>query len=427
MEENHKSEKGAFPDIIELLRKENSFLSKENELLQKQIELYRSEKKVNEQRNLSYQRKLEYVLKIISSGLGNYDNRELPDENGGQNYDDNKSDNAFRQIQDKHREAQNENSEQKNLLQLRNYEHGQQQDEHRLQNEVKEMHHEAHELQFDDNEQNSDEHEHNSNDNKQNPGELEQIPDDNKITSNDKSKEDINNKIISKSYIHEQNESESLKNENEELSGSNVNFIQSQMQPQKDNEGHNNGNEKMSGSELISVNENDSSVNNNVKLEDESENEIKDNDSSVNDNVNVINEHVKPLRGNTDSSKSLKKQENDNGELSGKNRKVDKYENKEYKEFVQVIYENLKVSFSKKYAKKMMDRYVREMIFLMGNKKVSLGELCTAMNTSVSTMMRDLAIFKRKGWVKYYGTSKFGYYRITDEGMKMGEERAFDN
>ena len=413
MEENNNSEKGSFRDIIEHLMKENSFLRRENEILQMQIELYRSEKKVNEQRNSSYFSKLDHVLKIIATGLGNYDNREWQDENGEQNFGLGESDKLIRHNPDEHRELQNDNSEHKNLLQLRSNEHGQQQDEHRHQKDEQGMQRDEHELQIDDNGQSLDE--------------LEHVPDDNKVTLNNKSKQDNDNKDLSETSMHDQNENERLTNENEKLSGSIMAFIQSELRVQKDNEEHKYDNEKITGSELKPINENDNSVKSNVKLKNENGNGSKDNGSSVNDNVNIINEHDKPLRSNAVSSKSFKKPDNDNGELSGKNMKVDKYENNEYKEFVGVLYENLKVSFSKKYAKKMMDRYVREMIFLMNNRKVSLGELCTAIHTSVSTMMRDLAIFKRKGWVKYYGTTKFGYYRITDEGMKMGEERAVDS
>lgn len=420
MEETHKSEKGAFLDIIELLRKENSFLSKENELLQKQIELYRSEKKVNEQRNLSYQRKLEYVLKIISAGHENYDNRELQDENGEQNYDDNKSDNAFRQIQDGDRESINDNSEQKLLLQTRKYEHEQQQDENRHQQDEQELQRDAHEMLTDDNEQNSNEYELQSDDNKQSSEEYEHSPDGNAITS-------ISNKDRSDSYIHDQYENENRINENEELSGRNIKLIQSQLQPQKGNKERDYDNERMPGSNLKPVNENDNPVDENVKRKKSNEDVSNEYDSASKGNVKKINENVKPVRGDANSSGSLRKTDNGNEVLTLNTLRIKNYENKEYKEFVKILYENLKVSFSKKYIKKMMDRYVREMIFLMGNKKVSLGELCTAMNTSVSTMMRDLAIFKRKGWVKYYGTSKFGYYRITDEGMKMGEERAVDS
>lgn len=420
MEENNNSEKGSFRDIIEHLMKENSFLRSENEILQMQIDLYRSEKKVNEQRNLSYYSKLDHVLKIIATGLANYDNREFTDEYREQNFNDSESIKSIRHHLDEHRESQNDNSEQKNLLQSRNYEHREQLEEHRHQKEEQGIQMDAHKLLIDDNEQCPDDNEHS-------PDENAYLPDDNKITSNDRSKQENGNKDLSVLSMHDHNESERLPNENEELSASNINFIQSQIPPKKDNEEHKYDNEKMSASELKPINENDSSANNNVKPKNEIEDGINDNESSVNGNAFVINEYAKPVRDNTNSSKSFKKPDNDNGEHAGRNMKVDRYENTEYKEFVQVLYENLKVSFSKKYAKKMMDRYVREMIFLMNNRKVSLAELCTAMHTSVSTMMRDLAIFKRKGWVKYYGTTKFGYYRITDEGMKMGEERGVES
>ena len=153
---------------------------------------------------------------------------------------------------------------------------------------------------------------------------------------------------------------------------------------QKDNEEHKYDNEKMSVSELKSVNENDNSVKSNVKLKNENGNGNKDNDGSVNDNVDNIKEHGKPLKGNEDSSKSIKKADNDNGELSGKNMKVDKYENKEYKELVQVLYENLKVSFSKKYAKKMMNRYILTFFSLTINISLCIAQpLATKMDEAM--------------------------------------------
>ena len=67
----------------------------------------------------------------------------------------------------------------------------------------------------------------------------------------------------------------------------------------------------------------------------------------------------------------------------------------------------------------MIRRWVNELIYFSGHGRVKGAELMYAMGIRSATLMRDTTLFKNKGWIKYHGTKKNGYYKMTEEGMEF--------
>lgn len=402
MEETSKSEKVPFLKIIELLRAENSFLRRENEILMKQIELYRSEIKVNEQRNTNYREKIDHIIKLISASRKNYEFGDDPDENGERNKAASSSIKALDINQDEHEDINYDNREEEDPTELLYYENGlhrnedgEQIDEQVLQQDEHAPQQDEHVLQQDEHVLQQDEHD--------DVPEIAHL----KINDNENQKNEDG---------QFQNGNENANNENEEGSGRNVNLSGSGMIDSNDNVKQNNDNERVKGSELQIENDNDNPKSDNV-------NSKKGNVTGKESNVKGAYDNVKKGNGNEKVAGSKVKPANDNVKEGNVIENVQDEQKKEYKALADLIKNNIKVTFSKKYIMKMMNRYADEMIYFMNHDKVSLNEICRAMGASVSTMIRDLTIFKRKGWIKYHGTAKFGFYRITDEGRKVAVEK----
>jgi hypothetical protein len=395
MEENNKSEKVPFLKIIELLRAENSFLRRENEILIKQIELYRSEIKVNEQRNTNYREKIDHIIKLISPTRENYGNGDNSNENGEENNAGSSSNKASDINQDEHGNYKYDNEKETDPTELKNYEYGlnreengEQIDEHALQHDANASKQDEHVLQHDEHED---------------------------FSKTAISQRDENGKHIIEAGQN-QNENDNPNKVNEEGAGRKEKPFGSEVVDSNDNVKQNKSNESVKRSELKTENDNDKLNNDNV-------NSNKGNVTGKESNVTGASDNEKSANGNEKITGSKVKAVNDNVKVGNVILNIQDEKKREYKVLAELIKNNIKVTFSKKYIKKMMDRYADEMIYFMNHDKVSLNEICRAMGASVSTMIRDLAIFKRKGWIKYHGTAKFGFYRITDEGRKVAVEK----
>jgi len=57
----------------------------------------------------------------------------------------------------------------------------------------------------------------------------------------------------------------------------------------------------------------------------------------------------------------------------------------------------------------------------MNNEKVFMGELLKRAGTSIPVLMRDVKLFKSKGWMIFVGGTRIGHYEMTKEGRKLGE------
>ena len=85
------------------------------------------------------------------------------------------------------------------------------------------------------------------------------------------------------------------------------------------------------------------------------------------------------------------------------------------------IRNNINSIFGKKYINKVKDRFVEELFYLLKNEKVFVGELLERSGTSLPVLMRDVKLFKTKGWMKFVGGTRIGHYEMTKEGRKLGE------
>ena len=92
---------------------------------------------------------------------------------------------------------------------------------------------------------------------------------------------------------------------------------------------------------------------------------------------------------------------------------------REVKELRMRLEENLNLTFRKRYMKQMIKRWVNELIYFSGHNRVKGAELMYAMGIRPATLMRDTTLFKNKGWIKYHGTKKNGYYKMTEEGIEF--------
>lgn len=396
MEKTDNSEKVPFLKIIELLRSENSFLSSENEILKKQIELYRSEIKVNEQRNAAYRKKADHLIKLISDLPEEYGKVDTPDENEVQNITGSSSKESSRSSQNEHELVINDNDEDSDADKLQNNEHEQHRDENVQQIDEHELQNEENELKRDEHEQQRNEHKDSSKDT---------------LTHRNGNEDQI---ITSRQY---QKENDSLNTDDEEVDGWKMTPIRSKVIGVNDNVKQINDNEETLGSELNVENGNETLKNDNVNINNEDVTVKKSKIEASNENINTGNR-------NEAVSGSRMKIENDNEQVHKITVNEDEVRKRQYKVLMEIIKNNMKVTFSRKYIKKMMDRYANEMIYIINNDKVGLREICTATGASVSTMIRDLSIFKRKGWIKYHGTAKFGFYRVTEEGRQLTIEKA---
>ena len=88
----------------------------------------------------------------------------------------------------------------------------------------------------------------------------------------------------------------------------------------------------------------------------------------------------------------------------------------EHKKLMKKIEEDIINSLRRKYPRQMIRRWASLIIYISIKEKVKSHELKSIFKISTSTLMRDTTLFKNKGWIKFTGHKKNGYYRITEEG-----------
>ena len=182
-------------------------------------------------------------------------------------------------------------------------------------------------------------------------------------------------------------------------------------------------------------NDNEDSINADFTQRNDKRNLNNDTVNTGNDKRNINNANVNSKNDIRNISNDNRSLSNDNRSVSNDNRSVSNdNRNQNYENVTQGndneikqeweknnIRNNLDNIFGKKYIKKVRDRFTEELHYLMNNQKVFMNELLDHAGTSVPVLMRDVRLFKSKGWMVFVGGTRIGYYQITKEGRKLGD------
>lgn len=200
-------------------------------------------------------------------------------------------------------------------------------------------------------------------------------------------------------------DSNTVKKENNEFNNDNIPAEECDKETIKDNmnaaiivDYPNNGNMKINNDSMKIVNQDETYISKDmtekkriVKANIENTALHKNNVRQDYDNITLINDSIKAENDIGAAAKSIRKE----------------------------IKENMTATLRKKYAGKMMSRWTEELLYFMNNKKVKSEMLKSAMGISTATLMRDINLFRRKGWIVFNGVRKNGYYSITQKGIEF--------